>query len=384
MVTGTRPGADTDRHTALLARVHEFVRERVAPRAEADEARGRFPRDLFDEAATLGLAGFPFDRGEGGGGAPTPVTLGAIEALASGALALGMGLSVHHLATGVVLRHAHPGPREMILPDLLTGRRLAAYSLSEPQSGSDAAALDTRAERDGDAYVLTGTKAWVTHAGAADVYVVLCRTSNDRTRGISAFLVTADTPGLHFPPPERKMGLAASPTGQLVLDGARVPADHLLGEEGEGFPIALRALDGGRLGIAACAVGVAQAALDRAVDHAREREQFGQSISDFQGVQFMLADMAAAVAAARALFHDAATRRDRGESYGQLAAMAKLTATDGAMRVTTDAVQLLGGAGCRADEPVQRWFRETKVLQILEGTNQIQRLVIARGLLDPR
>lgn len=379
----TTPTATTsEEHAELRAMVRRFAEEQLAPRAAADEATARFPRDVFAELGELDLAGLPFDEADGGAGGAGSAALEVIEEMSRAWLTVGLGLSVHHLATGVVARHATGELRSQALGELTSGRWLAAYALSEPHSGSDSSALATRAERDGDEYVLRGTKAWVTHAGAADVYVVMCRTGEHKTRGVTALLVPAATPGLAFPPPERKMGMHASPTGQLVLDDARVPVANRLGEEGEGITIALRALDGGRLGIASCAVGLAQAALERATAYAAEREQFGRPIADFQGLRFMLADMATKVAAARALTRDAAARRDAGEAYGQLAAMAKLAATDAAMAVTTDAVQILGGAGYTSDEPVERWFREAKVLQIVEGTNQIQRMVIARGLLE--
>jgi alkylation response protein AidB-like acyl-CoA dehydrogenase len=268
------------------------------------------------------------------------------------------------------------------VPRLTSGDWLGAYSLSEPGSGSDAAGLTTRARRDGDHYVITGTKAWVTHAGLADCYVVMCRTDEHRTKGITAIMVPGDTDGLSFPPPEHKMGMAASPTGQLIFEDARVPATNVLGEPGQGFSIALSALDGGRLGISASAVGLAQAALDHAVTYARTREQFGRPIGEFQGLGFMLADMATKVAAARALYLDAAARRDRGEPFATTAAMAKLFSTDAAMAVTTDAVQVFGGYGYTTDYPVERLMREAKVTQIVEGTNQVQRLVISRDLLQ--
>jgi alkylation response protein AidB-like acyl-CoA dehydrogenase len=265
---------------------------------------------------------------------------------------------------------------------MVGGELLGAYCLSEPQSGSDAAALRTRAVRDGDEYVVDGTKAWITHGGVADFYNVLVRTGQDGPPGISCLLVPGDTPGLSAAPPERKMGLTASVTTQIVLEGARVPADRLLGDEGQGFAIALGALDGGRLGIAACAVGLAQAALDTAVAWAREREQFGRPIIEHQGLAFLLADMATSVEAGRALYLSAARRRDAGLAYGPQAAMAKLFCTDMAMKVTTDAVQVLGGYGYVSDFPAERYLREAKVLQIVEGTNQVQRLVIGRHLAN--
>jgi alkylation response protein AidB-like acyl-CoA dehydrogenase len=264
---------------------------------------------------------------------------------------------------------------------MTAGRMLGAYALSEPDSGSDAAGLSTRAAREGEDYVVDGTKAWVTHAGEADFYVLMCRTSPDRTQGISTLLVPAGTPGMSFPPPEKKMGMRSSPTGQIVFSSVRVPARNLLGEEGQGFHIAMRALDTGRLGIAACSTGLAQAALDHAVAYARARQQFGRPIGEFQGVGFMLADMATSIEAARALWYSAAERYDAGEPFSRYAAMAKLFASDVAMRVTTDAVQVFGGYGYVTDYPVERLMREAKVLQIVEGTNQIQRMVIARDLL---
>jgi len=263
---------------------------------------------------------------------------------------------------------------------MVGGDLLGAYCLSEPGSGSDAAALSTRAVLDHDDFVLDGVKSWVTHAGVADFYNIMVRTTDEGARGISTLLVAADTPGLQPQRPERKMGLASSPTAQLVLAAARVPADRLIGGQGAGFRIALSALDGGRLGIAACAVGVAQAALEYATAYARDRHQFGARIIDFQGVSFMLADMATQVEAARALYLAAARLRDAGQPHSDRAAMAKLFCSDAAMRVTTDAVQVLGGAGYVEDHPVERYLREAKVLQIVEGTNQVQRVVIGRAL----
>uniref|UniRef100_UPI0006E2C8A2 acyl-CoA dehydrogenase family protein n=1 Tax=Peterkaempfera griseoplana TaxID=66896 RepID=UPI0006E2C8A2 len=270
--------------------------------------------------------------------------------------------------------------KQRLLPGMLGGELLGAYCLSEPQSGSDAAALRTSAVRSGDTYTVNGTKAWITHGGHADFYSTLVRTGQPGPAGISALLIDAGTPGLSAAPPERKMGMKSSPTAQIHFDGARVPADRLVGEEGQGFSIALSALDSGRLGIAACAVGLAQAALDQAVEYARNRRQFGRPIADFQGLSFMLADMATQVEAGRALYLAAARRRDAGLAFTKQAAMAKLFCTDAAMRVTTDAVQVLGGYGYTQDFPAERYMREAKVLQIVEGTNQIQRMVIGRRL----
>ena len=388
----------TAEEAALLAMVRDLGRTRIAPRAAADEAQARFPREVFDELATLGLTGLPFPAALGGGAGTVRLSLLVLEELARASLAVGMGLSVHHLATWAIATFATEDQRSRFVPDLVAGRALGAYALSEPAAGSDAAALATRARRDGDGYRLTGTKAWVTHGGVADRYVVMARTGEDGARGISAFVIDADQPGLEVATPEQKMGLAASPTAQLHLDEAPVSADRLLGgAEGRGFAIAMAALDGGRLGIAACAVGLAQAALDEALAYARTREQFGRPIGDFQGIGFLLADMATRTEAARQLTLAAADLRDRAAHDGaraptvdghrdagtitRAAAMSKLTATDAAMQTTSDAVQVLGGVGYTRDFPVERYLREAKVLQILEGTNQIQRLVIARQLL---
>jgi alkylation response protein AidB-like acyl-CoA dehydrogenase len=368
----------------LLDLTRELVAAEVAPRAAADEEVGRFPREVFRTLGRAGLLGLPYPEEFGGGGQPYEVYLQVVEELAAGWLAVGLGVSVHTLACFPIAAYGSAAQREHLLPEMLGGEPLGAYCLSEPHSGSDAAALTTKAVRDGDAYTLDGTKAWITHGGQADFYTVFARTAPEKSRGVSCLHVPAGTHGLHPAAPEKKMGLRSSPTAQLSFDGARVPEGNLIGAEGQGFSIALSALDGGRLGIAACAVGVARAALETAVGYAREREQFGRPIGEFQGLQFMLADMATGVEAARSLYLTAARRRDAGLEYGTHAAMAKLFATDTAMRVTTDAVQVLGGYGYVSDFPAERYMREAKVLQIVEGTNQVQRIVIGRGLTRPR
>jgi alkylation response protein AidB-like acyl-CoA dehydrogenase len=262
---------------------------------------------------------------------------------------------------------------------MLGGELLGAYCLSEPHAGSDPAAMRTTARRDGDEYVIKGAKAWTTHGGRADFYKVMARTSEDRN-GISCFLVPGDAPGLTADSPEHKMGMTGSPTATMVFDDVRVSADRRLGEEGEGLKIALAGLDSGRLGIAAVATGLAQGALDQAVAYARERETFGKRIIDHQGLAFVLADMEAAVQTARAMTLHAARLKDHGLPFSREASIAKLVATDNAMKVTTDAVQVLGGYGYTRDFPVERYMREAKVMQIFEGTNQIQRMVIGRSL----
>jgi alkylation response protein AidB-like acyl-CoA dehydrogenase len=266
------------------------------------------------------------------------------------------------------------------LPDMLGGEMLGAYCLSEAHAGSDPAAMRTRAVGEGDEYVITGAKAWITHAGYADFYQVMARTSDDGGKGISCFLVPAGSPGLSADKPEDKMGLMGSVTATMLFDGVRVPASRRLGAEGQGLPIALAGLDSGRLGIAAVATGLAQGALDAAARYAKEREAFGKPIIEHQGLAFLLADMAAAVESARATYLHAARLKDAGRPFSRQASIAKLVATDNAMKVTTDAVQVLGGAGYTKDFPVERYMREAKVMQIFEGTNQIQRLVISRSL----
>jgi alkylation response protein AidB-like acyl-CoA dehydrogenase len=363
----------------LLDLTREIAERELAPKAAGFEARGEFPRDVIRTIGRAGLLGLPYAESDGGAGQPYEVYLQVLETVAGSWLAIAEAMSVHTLACFPVSAYGTERQRKL-LPDLLGGDLLGAYCLSEPQGGSDAANLATRAVRDGDGYVITGTKAWITHGGHADFYDVFCRTGGPGASGISCLLADADTPGLLAQKPERTMGLRSSAPAQIVFDGARVAADRLIGGEGVGFRIAMQALDAGRLGIAACAVGLAQAAVDYAAGYAREREQFGRPIADFQGVSFMLADMATQVSAARALTLAAARLKDAGRPFSVEAAKAKLFATDVAMRVTTDAIQVLGGYGLVSDHPVERWFREAKVLQIVEGTNQIQRLVIGRSL----
>ena len=372
----------TDEAHDLLDLATEIATKELAPKAAEFEARGEFPREVLRTIGRSGFLGLPYPESDGGAGQPYEVYVQVLEILAGSWLAIAEAVSVHTLSCFPVYAHGTERQRKM-LPDMLGGELLGAYCLSEPQGGSDAANLSTRAVREGDAWVVNGTKAWITHGGHADFYATFCRTGSDGPKGISCLLADASTPGLHPQKPERVMGLRSSPPAQIVFDGARISGDRLVGNEGGGFTIAMEALDAGRLGIAACAVGLAQSAVDYAVAYARERKQFGRPIADFQGLSFLLADMATQVSAARALLLSAARLKDAGRPFSVEAAKAKLFATDTAMRVTTDAVQVLGGAGYVADHPAERWFREAKVLQIVEGTNQIQRLVIGRALTRP-
>ncbi len=365
---------------ALLDLTREIARDELAPKVTAHEEESRFPREVFRTLGKAGLLGLPYPEEHGGGAQPYEVYLQVLEELAGAWTAVALGVSVHTLSCFPVATFGSAEQRDRWLPDMLAGDQLGAYCLSEPGSGSDAAALTTKARREGDDYVVEGTKAWITHGGAADFYNLMVRTGGEGARGISCLLADASTPGLAAGPPERKMGFKSSVTTQIHLDAARVPGDRLIGEEGQGFRIALAALDGGRLGVSAIAVGLAQAALDTATAYAKEREQFGRPIIEFQGLSFLLADMATQTEAARALYLSAARRRDAGLPYGPQASMAKLFCTDTAMRVTTDAVQVLGGYGYVSDYPVERYMREAKVLQIFEGTNQVLRVVIGRAL----
>ncbi|MDN5797408.1 MAG: acyl-CoA dehydrogenase family protein [Intrasporangium sp.] len=366
----------------LIRLVREFATEELAPRAADAEATGTFPREVFAQLGAMGVLGLPYPEEHGGGGQPYEVYVQVLEELASVWASVGIGASVHALSCFGLVTRGTGEQQERWLPDMLGGDLLGAYCLSEPHAGSDPAAMTTRAIRDGDDYVITGAKAWTTHGGQADYYKLMARTSDDRG-GISCFLVPADSEGLTADPPEHKMGLMGSTTATMRFEQVRIPAERRLGAEGEGLKIALAGLDAGRLGVAACATGLAQGALDRAVEYAQEREAFGKKIIDHEGLGFLLADMEAAVESARASLLHAARLKDQGLPYGREASVAKLVATDNAMKVTTDAVQVLGGYGYTKDFPVERYMREAKVMQIFEGTNQIQRLVISRSLRKP-
>ena len=372
----------TEEAADLIGLVRDLVSKELAPRAAEAEATETFPRDAFRLLGRAGLLGLPYPEEHGGGGQPYEVYLQVLEEIGAAWSSVGVGVSVHALSCFGLATRGTEEQKQKFLPDMLGGELLGAYCLSEPHAGSDPAAMTTRARRDGDDYVIDGAKAWTTHGGHADFYKVMARTSGepgDRS-GISCFLVPADAEGLTADAPERKMGLTGSATATMRFDGVRVPVERRLGEEGEGLRIALAGLDAGRLGIAAVATGLAQGALDEAVAYARDRETFGRPIIDHQGLAFLLADMAAAVQTAQATYLAAARRKDQGLPYSTEASIAKLVATDNAMKVTTDAVQVLGGYGYTRDFPVERYMREAKVMQIFEGTNQIQRMVIGRAL----
>jgi alkylation response protein AidB-like acyl-CoA dehydrogenase len=363
----------------LIELTRDIADKELARRVDEHERAETYPEGLFATLGAAGLLGLPYPEEFGGGGQPYEVYLQVIEELAARWASVAVATSVHTLACHPVFAYGTAEQRERWLPDMLAGRLIGGYSLSEPQAGSDAAALSCKADRIADGYRITGNKAWITHGGKADFYALFARTG-EGTRGISCFLAPGAADGLTFGRPEEKMGLHAVPTTSAHWDGAVIGADRLLGEEGQGLQIAFSALDSGRLGIAACATGLAQAALDEAVAYAKERQTFGKKIIDHQGLGFLLADMAAGVDSARATYVDAARRRDAGLPYSRQASVAKLVATDTAMKVTTDAVQVFGGYGYTREFRVERYMREAKIMQIFEGTNQIQRLVISRHL----
>ena len=366
---------------ALLELTRDIAERELAPQVDAMEEAARFPADAYRLLGRSGLLSLPFPETFGGGEQPYEVYLQVIEEIATAWPSVGVGASVHTLTASVVALNASEEQRATWLPRMLDGGWLGAYCLSEPQAGSDVSAIATKAVREGDDYVVTGTKQWISNGSCADYYILFARTGEDPKRGLSAFIVPADTAGMSFGAPEKKLGLHCDVTTQVLFEGARIPAAQRIGEEGAGMKVALSALDAGRLGIAAVATGIAQAALAHAVAYAGERAQFGRPIGEFQGIQFLLADMAADVERARATYLHAARLKDAGRPFSRQASIAKLTASDAAMRVTTDAIQVLGGNGYTRDYPVERLFRDAKVTQIFEGTNQIQRMVIGRDLL---
>src|SRR3954452_20602671 len=370
----------TDEARDLLALTRELADAELAPRAAQYEREERFPREVFRILGDAGLLGLPFPEEVGGGGQPYAVYLQVLEELAMRWSTVALGISVHTLACSPIAWFGSEAQRRDLLPDIVGGSLLGAYCLSEAHAGSDAAAMRASATATDDGWIARGEKAWVTHGGQADFYTTFLRTPADGPRGISCFHLTPDLPGFSVAKPEEKMGLTASHTAALRLDDVPIAADRLVGEPGRGMQIALGALDSGRLGVSAVATGLAQSALDVAVRYAVEREAFGRPIAEHQGVAFLLADMAAAVESARATYLSAARRRDAGKPYARQASIAKLVATDAAMKVTTDAVQVLGGAGYTRDHPAERYMREAKVMQIFEGTTQIQRMLIARHL----
>lgn len=374
----------TEEQSLLRDMVREFAEKEVAPSAAERDEEERFDRGLmFDRLAELGLTGIVFPEEYGGAGADYISYAIAVEELSRVCASTGVTLSAHlSLGSNPIYLFGSETQKKQFLVPLAEGRKMGAFGLTEPSAGSDAGGTKTTAVRDGDFWILNGTKIFITNAGEAEVYVVFARTDKDAKKhyGISAFVVEKGTAGFSFGKKEHKMGIRSSPTMELIFQDCRIPAANLLGLEGEGFKVAMKTLDGGRIGIASQALGIAQGALDAAVNYAKERQQFGTLIGHFQGVQFQLADMATQIEASRLLVYNAAYRASNGLSYSQQSAMAKLMASETAMRVTTQAVQILGGYGYTRDFPVERMMRDAKITEIYEGTSEVQRLVIGSAL----
>jgi alkylation response protein AidB-like acyl-CoA dehydrogenase len=375
-------------HDALRESVRQLADEKIAPHAAKVDQTAQFPQEAHDALVKADLQAVHIPEAYGGAGADAIATVIVIEEVARACASSSLIPAVNKLGTVPLLLAASEEVKQRYLPPVASGEAMFSYALSEPEAGSDAAAMRTRAVRDGDAYLLNGTKRWITNAGVSRYYTVMAVTDPEAgATGISAFVVEAGDEGLSFGAPEHKLGIKGSPTRELYFDNCRIPADRMIGVEGSGFRTALATLDHTRITIAAQALGIAQGALDYAKGYVRERRQFGQPIAEFQGVQFMLADMAMKVEAARQLTYAAAARSERAMS-GQaspdltfISSACKCFASDVAMEVTTDAVQLLGGYGYVSDYPLERMMRDAKITQIYEGTNQIQRVVMARQLL---
>ena len=374
----------TEEQNLIRDMVREFAEAEIAPSAKSRDEEERFDRALmFDKLAELGLTGIVFPEEYGGAGADYISYAIAVEELSRVCASTGVTLSAHlSLGANPIYLFGTEEQKQKYLVPLAKGEKMGAFGLTEPAAGSDAGGTKTTAVRDGDEWIVNGTKIFITNAGDAETYVVLARTDKEAQKhhGISAFIVEKGTPGFSFGKKEQKLGIRSSPTMELVFENCRISANNLLGQEGEGFKIAMKTLDGGRIGIAAQALGIAQGALEAAVNYAKERKQFDTPISRFQGVQFQLADMATQIEASRLLVYNAAYKASNGISYSQASAMAKLMASETAMKVTTQAVQVLGGYGYTRDFPVERMMRDAKITEIYEGTSEVQRLVIGANL----
>ena len=375
----------TDEQQEIRDLARRFAADEITPHAARWDRESYFDRSVADRLGALGFLGMLIPEEYDGLGLDTRTYLIALEEIAAADAATAVLMSVHNsLPTQILLNQGSAEQKERYLRPMARGEKLGAFALSEPESGSDASSLQCRAVRDGDSWLLSGTKSWVTTGSHADVIIVIARSSPfdpaHKSRGISAFIVTPDLPGFHVGKKEDKMGLRASPTVQLTFDAMRVPAENLVGVEGQGFIYAMRSLDQGRLGIAAQSIGIARAALEHALDYAAERKQFGVAIREHQAIQFKLADMGTRVESARALLHATAAAKERGEPTTLYGAMSKLLASETAMWVTTQAVQIFGGYGYVKDYPVERLFRDAKVMEIYEGTSEVQRIVIGREL----
>lgn len=370
----------TEEQNLIRETVRSFAENELAPSAAERDENERFDRELmFDKVAELGLAGIVFPEEYGGAGADYLCYAIAVEELSRVCASTGVTLSAHlSLGANPVWLFGTEEQKQTFLTPMAEGTKLGAFGLTETGAGSDAGGTKTFATRDGDEWILNGNKIFITNGGDAETYIVFARTDKDAQKhhGISAFIVEKDTPGFSFGKKEKKMGIRSSPTCELVFENCRIPVDRLLGKEGEGFKIAMKTLDGGRIGIAAQALGIAQGAYEEALKYARERKQFDQPIANFQAVQFILADMATRIEASRLLVYQSAWRASAGLSYGKESAMAKLSASETAMWVTTKAVQVHGGYGYTRDFPVERMMRDAKITEIYEGTSEVQKLVI--------
>ena len=373
----------TEEQEMIRKMVRDFAKKEVEPTAAERDEEERFDREIFEKMAELGLTGIPWPEEYGGIGADYVSYVIAVEELSRVCASIGVTLSAHiSLAGWPIYTFGTEEQKQTYLRALAEGTKIGAYGLTEPGSGSDAAAMKTTAVADGDSYILNGSKIFITNGGIADIYVVFALTDPEqRHKGVTAFIVDADTPGFSVGKKEKKLGIRSSPTTEIIFEDCRVPKENILGQLGEGFKIAMMTLDGGRNGIAAQAVGIAQGALDAAVAYAKARKQFGKAIGAQQGIAFKLADMATKVEASRLLTYQAAWKESEGLSYGKESAMSKLFAGDAAMEVTTEAVQVYGGYGYTKEYPVERYMRDAKITQIYEGTNEIQRLVISKMLL---
>jgi butyryl-CoA dehydrogenase len=370
----------TEEQQMLRKMVRDFAKNEVEPTAAERDEEERFDREIFDKMAELGLTGIPWPEEYGGIGSDFVSYVIAVEELSRVCASTGVTLSAHiSLASWPIYKFGNEEQKKKYLSQLASGEKLGAYALSEPGAGSDVSSMRTQAKLDGDHYILNGNKVWITNGGVADLYVVFAKTDPEAgSRGVSAFIIEKDTPGFTTGKKEKKLGIRSSPTTELIFEDCKVPKENLLGEEGQGFKIAMMTLDGGRNGIAAQAVGIAQGALDESVSYAKEREQFGKPIATLQGISFKLADMATQIEASRLLTYQAAYLESEGLPYAKASAMAKLYAGDAAMKITTEAVQVHGGYGYTKDYPVERYMRDAKITQIYEGTQEIQRLVIGR------
>lgn len=374
----------TEEQRLIKDMVREFAENEIAPSARERDEEERFDRALmFDKLAELGLTGIVFPEEYGGAGADYISYAIAVEELSRVCASTGVTLSAHlSLGTNPIYLFGTEEQKRKFLVPMAKGEKMGAFGLTEPSAGSDAGGTKTTAIREGDSWILNGSKIFITNAGDAEVYVVMARTDKEAEKhhGISAFIVEKGTPGFTFGKKEAKMGIRSSPTMELIFENCRIPAENLLGKEGEGFKVAMKTLDGGRIGIASQALGIAQGALEAAVNYAKERKQFDRPIASFQGVMFQLADMACQVEAARLLVYQAAYKASNNQPYNQASAMAKLVASETAMRVSTQAVQILGGYGYTREFPVERMMRDAKITEIYEGTSEVQRLVIGTNL----